>query len=454
MDGLSAAAILAIGLPVMSIHFFAIAMAKALRSYSRSLLEVRCLERGHPDRADDVAHLDQRTERSAETLAVLTGLLLSALVGMGVGRLASPPRLEWMLLLVLTVGFLGYVLAGSLGKIFAEPIIDATWPASGFIRAIALPLTFGLRQVEWFVEWIAGRSEVPHRPASVEVEIPSEEEIPDDTEPDLPESARELLQHAVELTRTDVSAIMTPRPLIASLPSTVSAEAAAATFRQTGLSRIPIFGSNHDDIVGILYLKDLFARMTEVKSWPAVNPRKLVRPAYFVPETKNAFELLEELRTQRRQIAVVLDEYGGVAGLVTLEDLLEELVGTIDDEHDIPTPDDPIRELGPSRYEVERDPSGGGAQRAAESAPPDRWRIPHGRRPGLARPRPRPRARRYVQCQRRPVPGRRSRRPPHPPAPPRTPGRRTGADGILSSSHGRPRFIARSTPAPPNRILD
>ena len=299
-----------------------------------------------------MAHLDQRTERSAETLAVLTGLLLSALVGMGVGRLGSPPRLEWMILLVLGVGFLGYVLAGSLGKIFAEPIIEATWPASGFIRAIALPLTFGLRQVEWFVEWIAGRSEVPHRPASVEVEIPGEEEIPDDTEPDLPESARELLQHAVELTRTDVSEIMTPRPLIASLPSTVSAEAAAATFRQTGLSRIPIFGSNHDDIVGILYLKDLFARMTEVKSWPAVNPRKLVRPAYFVPETKNAFELLEELRTQRRQIAVVLDEYGGVAGIVTLEDLLEELVGTIDDEHDIPTPDDPIRELGPSRYEV------------------------------------------------------------------------------------------------------
>src|SRR5439155_18525710 len=78
-----------------------------------------------------------------------------------------------------------------------------------------------------------------------------------------------------------------------------------------------------------------------------------VRPAYCVPGTKNAFELLEELRAQRRQIAIVLDEYGGVAGLVTLEDLLEELVGTIDDEHDVPTPDDPIRELGESRYEVD-----------------------------------------------------------------------------------------------------
>ena len=353
MIGLSVAGILAVGLPVLALHLFAIALAKALRSYSPSLLEDRCREQGRPGRAEEVAHLDQRTERSAETLAVLTGLLLSALVGMGICQLGTPRRVEWMLLLVLAIGLLGYVLAGVIGKVFAESIIDATWPASGLIRALAIPLTFGLRQVEWLVEWAAGRLEAPQRPASVEVEIPSEEEVSEDDEPELPESARALLQRAVELTRTDVSEIMTPRPLIVSLPSTVSAEAAAATFRQTGLSRIPIFGANHDDIVGILYVKDLFARMTEVKSLSAVNPRKLLRPAYFVPETKNAFELLEELRTQRRQIAIVLDEYGGVAGLVTLEDMLEELVGTIDDEHDIPTPDDPIRELGESRYEVD-----------------------------------------------------------------------------------------------------
>ncbi len=78
-----------------------------------------------------MAHLDQRTERSAETLAVLTGLLLAALVGMGVCQFGTPPRVEWMLLLVLAIGLLGYVLAGVIGKVFAESIIDATWPASG-----------------------------------------------------------------------------------------------------------------------------------------------------------------------------------------------------------------------------------------------------------------------------------------------------------------------------------
>ncbi len=340
-------------LPVLALHLFAIALTKALRSYSPSLLEERCTARGRPERAQEVTHLDQRTERSAEALAVLTGLLLAALVGMGVDRLGPSSRVEWVIVLVLGIGLIGYVLAGVIGKVFAETIIDATWPATGAVRAAAVPLTFGLRQVERLVEWSAGVSEAPQRPASVEVEIPIEEEDPEDLEPELPEPVRELLQRAIELTRTDVAKIMTPRPLMVSLPATITAESAAATFHLSGLSRVPIFGANHDDIVGILYAKDLFARMTEVKDLTKVNPRKLVRPVHFVPETKNAFALLEELRTKRLQIAIVLDEYGGVAGLVTLEDLLEELVGAIDDEHDIPTMAEPIRPLGDSRYEVD-----------------------------------------------------------------------------------------------------
>jgi CBS domain containing-hemolysin-like protein len=340
-------------LPVLALHLFAIALTKALRSYSPSLLEERCAARGRPERAQEVAHLDQRTERSAEALAVLTGLLLAAMVGMGVDRLGPSARVAWVILLVLGIGLLGYVLAGVIGKVFAERIIDAAWPATGAVRAAAVPFTFGLRQVERLVEWSAGVSEAPQRPASIEVEIPIEEEDPEDLEPELPEPVRELLQRAIELSRTDVSKIMTPRPLIVSLPATVTAESAAATFHLSGLSRVPIFSANHDDIVGILYVKDLFARLTDLGSPTAVSPRKLVRPAHFVPETKNAFELLEELRTQRLQIAIVLDEYGGVAGLVTLEDLLEELVGAIDDEHDIPTMAEPVRELGESRYEVD-----------------------------------------------------------------------------------------------------
>jgi CBS domain containing-hemolysin-like protein len=350
----SGAGVLLVGTPVLALHLVAIALTKALRSYSPSLLEERCAARGRRERAEEVARLDQRTERAAEALAVLTGLLLAALIGVGVGQLGSAPGIEGVILPVLAIGFLGYEMAGVIGKVFAEPILEATWPASGLIRAAAWPLTFGLRQVERLVEGIAGRPGVP-RPASVEleIEIPTEDPIPEDDEPQLPESARVLFQHAVELSHTDVAALMTPRPLIVSMPATVAAREAAATFRHSGLSRVPIYGANHDDIVGILYAKDLFARMTEVDDPDQISPRRLVRPALLVPETKNAFALLEELRNQRRQIAIVLDEYGGVAGLITLEDLLELLVGTIDDEHDVPTPADPIRALGASRFEVD-----------------------------------------------------------------------------------------------------
>src|SRR5262249_30886843 len=161
-----------------------------------------------------------------------------------------------------------------------------------------------------------------------------------------------VLQNVVDLTRRDVSELMTPRSAMVTVPASASARAVAQVFRDTGKSRIPVFGENRDDILGILFAKDLFNRMTETESLDAVSLRKLIRPAYCVPETKNAFELLDEFRSRRTQIAIVLDEYGVVAGLVTLEDLLEELVGAIDDEHDVPTPVDPLRPLGGARYEV------------------------------------------------------------------------------------------------------
>ncbi len=352
---MSLAGTLAAGLLLLGFHLFAIALTKALRSYSPSVLEEVCARRGHPDRADAVAHEDLRTERVAEALAVLSGLLLAGLGGLAVARSGRSAGVDGVIAIALVIGLLGYVLLGVIGKVYAETILAATWPTARPVRTMAWPLTFGFRQIERLIEWIAGPSESSHRPASVEVEVslPDIEDASTGEDPDLPEAVRHLFEHTIELTRSDVSGIMTPRPMIVSLPSSATADEAAATFRQTGLSRIPIFGANHDDIVGILYAKDLFARFSEVKDFAAITPRRLVRPAYCIPETKNAFELLEEMRSQRRQIAIVLDEYGGVAGLVTLEDLLEELVGTIDDEHDVPTPDDPVRPLGDSLYEVD-----------------------------------------------------------------------------------------------------
>ncbi len=354
MVGLTSSVMLVLALPTLVAHLTTIVLTKALQSYSRSRLEEYCAEHGKPERAAEVAHLDEASERAAEAIAVVSGLLLAALAGVALDRWNSPPRLELVVLLVLLIGGLGYVLAGVLGKVFAEPIIHFLWPSVAVIRGAAWPLARGAKSLEYLTERFAGNPRNGPRPASVEVEISTDEgETSEDVEAEIPEATRELLQHAVELSRTNVSEIMIPSSAIVSLPSTVTARAAADTLRRTGRSRIPLFGANRDDIIGILLGKDLWDLMVENEDPDSVIPARVVRPAFFVPETCNAFQLVNDLRKNRTQMAIVLDEYGAVAGLVTLEDLLEQLVGPIDDEHDIPTPADPIKPLGDSRFEVD-----------------------------------------------------------------------------------------------------
>ncbi|SIO20291.1 Hemolysin, contains CBS domains [Singulisphaera sp. GP187] len=352
MGGLNLGWTLLLGFFVLALHLLSVTLARALRTYSPSRLEALCSDRGLAALADDVADFDERTERGAETLAVVTGLLLAALLGVTADQVAPNMAVEAVFAIALSVGAAGYVLAGVVGRVFAEAVIVRLWPFAAALRTLTSPLTFGSRMVETIAFRLANPGDSAPRPTSVEVEIPADSEHHDGSEPDLPELAHELLHNVVELTRRDVSEIMTPRSSMVALPSAITARAAAQVFRETGKSRIPMFGENRDDIVGILYAKDLFPIMTDGRDPEKIVARKLVRPAYCVPETKNALELLEEFRSRRIQLAIVLDEYGGVAGLVTLEDLLEQLVGAIDDEHDVPTLIDPIHPLGGKKYEV------------------------------------------------------------------------------------------------------
>jgi CBS domain containing-hemolysin-like protein len=351
--GLNWSWVLGLGLPVLGLHLVSVTLAKALRTYSRSRLEEVCASRRRDARADDVAQHDEATERSAEELAVVTGLLLAALLGALAHGIAPDQTVVLVIGIALAVCAVGYLLAGVIGRVYAEGVIDRLWPASRLLRTATAPLGFG----EWLIERLVTNLARPEvgmpRPTSVEVEIPTDGDDAEDVEAEIPESTRALLQHAVDLTQRDVSELMTLRSAIVALPASVSACAAARAFRESGRSRIPLYGENRDDILGILYAKDLFARMTDPDVPARIIPRELVRPAYCIPETKNAFELLDEFRQQRTQIAIVLDEYGGVAGLITLEDLLEELVGIIEDEHDLPTTSDPVIPLGGTRYEVD-----------------------------------------------------------------------------------------------------
>jgi CBS domain containing-hemolysin-like protein len=346
---------LGIGVLVLIVHMVSVCLARALRTYSRSRLEELCERRGRPSYADEIARFDERTERSAEALAVLTGLLLAALLGATAAQQLPRVTIEALVAIALVVGGLGHVSAGVLGRVHAEWVLLRLWPISGWLRTATAPLTFVSRAIEALAYRRSRRSPVAPRPASVEVEIHSAgpEEHQGEVEAELPESTRAMLEKVVELTRSNVSDLMTPRAAMVVISASATAQEAARAFIESGLSRIPLFGEHRDDILGVLYAKDLFAKLFDAEDVASVIPRKLARPTLFVPETKNANELLEEFRIQRIQMAIVLDEYGGVAGLITLEDLLEEFVGAIDDEHDAPPKRDPVTPLGNSRYEID-----------------------------------------------------------------------------------------------------
>src|SRR5262245_55528612 len=144
---------------------------------------------------------------------------------------------------------------------------------------------------------------------------------------------RRLLQSIVDFGDTLVREVMTPRPDIVAIRADATLDELRALFREQEYSRIPVFKENLDNILGIVFVKDL-VQLTgaEGQAHPIAG---LVRPMAFVPETKRVPELLKEFQRKQVQIAIVVDEYGGTAGLVTLEDLLEEIVGEIRDEYDV-----------------------------------------------------------------------------------------------------------------------
>jgi CBS domain containing-hemolysin-like protein len=162
---------------------------------------------------------------------------------------------------------------------------------------------------------------------------------------------RRLLQSVVDFGGTLLREVMTPRPDIVAIREDATLDQLRALFREQEYSRIPVYRENLDNILGIVFVKDLI----QLPDHPGDGGGRLlpdlaslVRPATFVPETKRVPEMLKEFQRKQTQIAIVVDEYGGTAGLVTLEDLLEEIVGEIRDEYDVET--EPVIDEGNGSY--------------------------------------------------------------------------------------------------------
>ena len=146
---------------------------------------------------------------------------------------------------------------------------------------------------------------------------------------------RDMVRSVFELGDTIVREVMVPRTDMVFIEADKTVEQALSLARRSGFSRIPVVGENEDDVVGIAYLKDIVAWSHEHPGAEATEKvATVIRPASYVPDSKPVDELLRQMQAQRSHVAIVIDEYGGTAGLVTIEDILEEIVGEITDEYD------------------------------------------------------------------------------------------------------------------------
>ncbi|HYP24833.1 MAG TPA: hemolysin family protein, partial [Actinomycetota bacterium] len=185
---------------------------------------------------------------------------------------------------------------------------------------------------------------LPKGPFVTEDEIRHMVDVAEEEE-EIEEEERELIHSVFEFGDTVVREVMVPRPDMIVIRADAALDEALGTIIQGGYSRVPIYEGDNDNIIGVLYAKDLLKRIHENKREAKVAA--LGRAPLFIPEQKKVAELLREMQEQHVHMAIVVDEYGGTAGLVTIEDLIEEIVGEIVDEYDVEAP------------KVERLPDGG-----------------------------------------------------------------------------------------------
>jgi CBS domain containing-hemolysin-like protein len=164
------------------------------------------------------------------------------------------------------------------------------------------------------------------------------------------EGERELIEKVFVFGDKDVADVMVAKPDVAAVSIDMPPEEALAVVLDSPYTRYPVFRESLDDIVGVLHVRDLFSAIHD-RGLTGLELESLLRPAYVIPETKDLASLLQEFRRTNSHFAVVVDEYGAMVGIATLEDLLEEIVGEIEDEFDVP--EEPVEQIGDDSYRVD-----------------------------------------------------------------------------------------------------
>jgi len=244
-----------------------------------------------------------------------------------------------MTLIVLTFG---EICPKTIAKQSPDKFVLFSTPFISFLLIILTPFTFIFRQLQKLLSKIFKPSE--DQGMTEEELISIVEEAAE--EGNLDEEESTLIKSAIEFNELEVGDIFTPRIDITAVRSDVTKEEMAKVFSESGYSRIPIYEDDLDNITGIVYYKDFFTN-----SFKKITPiSEIVKPVIYVTKTQKINDLLKDLQEKQLHLAIVTDEYGSTAGIVTLEDILEEIVGEIWDEHDEIIEE--IKEIGEGEYIV------------------------------------------------------------------------------------------------------
>jgi len=245
----------------------------------------------------------------------------------------------------------GLAIPHAWAKYAGEKILSRTYRFLMFFERLAWPILYVLKVYDRLVRRLAGVVEATPEEQQEE----KQEEFLNGLEQQrmagvVDEEEQEMIENVLELSETTADEIMTPRTDIVAVEVSSDLQAILETINTAGHTRVPVYEENIDSIIGLIYAKDLLAEIG--KNPQDFKLRNKIRDAYFVPETKPLRVLLHEFQNQKQHIAVVLDEYGGTAGIVTLEDILEELVGEITDEYE-KTPPEPVKKIDQNTIEVD-----------------------------------------------------------------------------------------------------
>ena len=291
-------------------------------------------------------------KRSTDAIQITT-LIGSTIANVAVASLATAIGITIYGNLGIAVGL---VVAAVLVLVSGE--IGPKMYASRYTEELALrvsrPILF-FSKLLYPVLWVTDRIEqqFAFRPGVTEPVV-TEEEIKEwidvgEEEGTIEEEERDMLYSVLRFGDTTAREVMTPRVDVVMIEDTATLESALAIFNETGFSRIPVYHERIDNIVGLLNVKDVFSAVFRQQTSATI--RDLMYEPYFIPESKKIDELLKELQVKKQHMAVVLDEYGSFAGIVTVEDMLEELVGEILDEFDEEEPE--VQQLEEGIYLVD-----------------------------------------------------------------------------------------------------